>query len=114
MKIIQQILLAKLIEGLTQANLKNKIIKSLRQIKNKLKFYQVIFLSHNQKYHVFLSNKIRILKKHFIKLIQIMTKYNNFRIILTLFMIIKTEFIPLTIEDWSLRTIIKQINLTKN
>jgi hypothetical protein len=58
MKVISQALISKVIEGLTQDNLKNKILELL--IKNKLKFYQVIFLCHNLKNQVFLLNKIKI------------------------------------------------------
>lgn len=107
MKVIYQTPIARLIKGQTQDNLKNKILKLLKLIKNRLKFYQVIFLSHNLKNHFFLSNKIRIQMKHFIKQIKIMNKFNKFRIKLIPQKIIKTELILLTIEDWSPRMKIK-------
>jgi hypothetical protein len=112
MKIIQQIIIIRPIEGLIQVNLKNIVLKLLIIIKSKLKFYQVIFLNHNQKNQVFLSNKIRKWKKHFIKLTKIVSKFNNYLSILTLRIIIKTEFILLTIEDWSLRSKVKRISST--
>ena len=60
MKVINQTPILRVIKRQTQDNLKNKILKLLKLIKNRLKFYQVIFLNHNLKNHNFLSNKIRI------------------------------------------------------
>ena len=45
--------------------------------------------------------------KHFIKQIKIMNKFKKFRIKLVPKKIIKTEFILLTIEDWSPKMKIK-------
>jgi len=60
MRVIYQTPIVRVIKRQTQDNFKNKILKLLKLIKNRLKFYQVIFLSHNLKNHNFLSNKIRI------------------------------------------------------
>lgn len=109
MKVISQALISKVIEGLTQDNLKNKILELL--IKNKLKFYQVIFLCHNLKNQVFLLNKIKIQMKLCINRNKII---NKFLLKLIPKKIIKTEFIHLIIGDQSPKMKFKQINLIKN
>ena len=109
MKVISQALISKVIEGLTQDNLKNKILELL--IKNKLKFYQVTFLCHNLKNQVFLLNKIKIQMKLCINTNKIINKFLHKLIPKK---IIKTEFIHLIIGDQSPKMKFKQINLIKN